>query len=254
MTVGVNEVAQATSLVSQRTAIPFAIAPTGTMANNGAVTLGTALPAVYGSCYLYLPAGAISASSLANWYYAVMTSTTVGTVFNNLYVPTVNAGANPFAGGAPFIPAAPTAFVSTGPGAFTGSVLALTGPALFISSGTIGPNGFLRVCCLASVNNSAGVKTVTLGLGSIAAPATFVSIVPTTSSGQKITTTVFNRGASSINVADSASLYGPGASATGNAYTAINFAVANYLVPTLQLAVATDVLVLEALTYEPFNL
>src|SRR6185369_17004034 len=41
--------------------IPIIIAPTGTMANNGAVTLGTALGTTYANCYLVVPAGAIAA-------------------------------------------------------------------------------------------------------------------------------------------------------------------------------------------------
>src|SRR5437667_3823845 len=61
-------------------AIKMVVAPTGTMANNGAITLGTALPSTYANCYLLLPAGAIAAGSAAGWYFAQMSSTTAGVV------------------------------------------------------------------------------------------------------------------------------------------------------------------------------
>lgn len=56
------------------------VAPSGTVAADGTITLGTALPAVFASgVYLWLPAGAISGGS-AGWYFATMSSTTVGTI------------------------------------------------------------------------------------------------------------------------------------------------------------------------------
>lgn len=56
------------------------IAPSGTVAADGTITLGTALPAVFSSgVYLWLPAGAISGGT-AGWYWAVMSSSTVGVI------------------------------------------------------------------------------------------------------------------------------------------------------------------------------
>lgn len=56
------------------------VAPSGTVAVDGAITLGTALPATFsGGLWLYLPAGAI-VSGAAAWYWADMSSTTVGVV------------------------------------------------------------------------------------------------------------------------------------------------------------------------------
>lgn len=56
------------------------IAPSGTVAADGTITLGTALQATYSAgVELYLPAGAISGGS-AGWYRAVMSSTTVGQI------------------------------------------------------------------------------------------------------------------------------------------------------------------------------
>ena len=253
MTVGVNETVTATNLNSQRTGIPFIVAPTGTMANNGAVTLGTALQATYLSSYLFLPASAVVAGSAAGWYYTVFSSTTVGTVFANTYVAAQVVGANAVAGGAPVIPSVPTAFVTVGPGAFTGVTTPVTGPALLIPANQIGPFGSLRIMALASVNSSVGNKTIALGIGTIAAPVAFTTVVATTSIGQKISTDIFNRGSSTINVSNPAGAYGPGAGVAALVVSNINFAVANYLVPILTVATATDTLVLEAMLMESFT-
>lgn len=55
------------------------IAPSGTVAANGTITLGTALPATFAQIMLYLPAGAISGGA-AGFYAVEMSSTTVGVV------------------------------------------------------------------------------------------------------------------------------------------------------------------------------
>lgn len=241
-----NEAAPQPVGAATRTAIPFIVAPTGTMANNGAVTLGTALNAIYPSAYLFLPAGAIAAGSGAGWYYTVFSSTTVGTVFNNVYAPATVAGG-------PVIP--PTAaFVTTGPGAFTGVTAATVAVALQIPAGTLGPNGQLRAEVTANVNNSAGVKTIAIGIGPTTASLTAVaSVAPTTTVGQKTLFSVYNRGSQVVNNIGIAAAYGPGAAAALAAVGTINFGVANLLVATLTLAVATDTLVLEALSYEAFT-
>lgn len=58
---------------------PRGIAPSGTVAADGTITLGTALPAVFAQIMLYLPAGAISGGA-AGMYSVEMSSTTVGVV------------------------------------------------------------------------------------------------------------------------------------------------------------------------------
>ena len=88
--------------------VPVFVPSSGIMANNGAITLTTALDTTYANCYLYLPANAIEAGSAAGLYFAQMSSTTVGTVYNNTYTSGKHA-----------IPSSPTAFVTTGPGAYT---------------------------------------------------------------------------------------------------------------------------------------
>jgi hypothetical protein len=141
-----------------QTAIPFIKASSGSMANNGALTGLAALPATYSNgCYLWLPANAISSGSAAGWYFAVMSSTTAGTVYNLTYT-----------SGQPYVPATPSqfAFVTTGPGAFTGVATAVTGPSFTLPANTMGPNGVLELAAVYGCAGSTNSKTVAIKLGS----------------------------------------------------------------------------------------
>lgn len=80
------------------TAVPAILPSSGTVAANGQITLSTALPLTYsGGCWLYLPATAL-ASGISGMYYAVFSSTTVGTVYTNYgdpavgFIPTIPSG------------------------------------------------------------------------------------------------------------------------------------------------------------------
>ena len=217
-------------------AIPFVIAPTGTMANNGAITLGTALPTTYANCYLNLPASAIQAGSAAGWYYAQMSSTTVGQVFNNTY-----------SSGVPSIPASPTAFVSTGPGAYTGVTTQQSGPQISIPAGLLGANGSIRTTSLWSVLNNANAKTITVAIASVnilSASAASVGCI-------QVQSKIENRGVQNLNVSfPSANQTGLG-TASGNANsTSIDFSAATTLSIAGTLGVATDFMVMESFLIE----
>jgi hypothetical protein len=136
--------------------LPLVLAASGTIANNGALTIGTALPAVYSSCYIYLPDSAIFTGSTAGLYYAVMSSSTAGTLYNNVYT-----------SGNVEIPDTPVAFVSTGPGAYTQTtVSAITLKAVTLRGGLLGTNGqiIIQNDWFATVN--ANAKTATTKLDS----------------------------------------------------------------------------------------
>lgn len=216
-------------------AIPFVIAPTGTMANNGAITLGTALPATYASCYLNLPANAIQAGSSAGWYFCQMSSTTAGTVFNNTY-----------SSGTPSIPSSPTAFVSTGPGAYTGVTTAQTGPQITIPAGSMGQNGVLRATHFWSTPNNANNKTLNLTVGG----TSFYSAVVTTFANNAIQTDIFNRGSQAIQISPAQGSAGVAQGAGALTFSAVNFANAQTAAFIGTLAVATDFLVLESFLLE----
>ena len=88
---------QAPYILAQ-SAVPVCLAPNGTVATNGIVTLGTALPTTYsGGIWLRLPANAI-VGGLAGLYWAVMSSTTQGQVYTNFadpateFIPSIPSG------------------------------------------------------------------------------------------------------------------------------------------------------------------
>lgn len=107
--------------------VPFIYPSSGSMADNGALTLTTALPTTYPHAFVRLPADAISAGSAAGWYYTVFSSTTAATVYNNAYT-----------SGSPAVPASPTAFVTTGPGAYTQTTASdVIGPTYTMAGNTL---------------------------------------------------------------------------------------------------------------------
>jgi len=116
-------------------AIPFIYVSSGSMGNNGALTItGAAQIAANRDAYVYLPANSIQTGSAAGWYYAFFSSTLLATVYNNVYV-----------SGVPTIPSSPTAFSTTGPGAYTqtsGSWIAAQ--KITLAANSIGINGVLK--------------------------------------------------------------------------------------------------------------
>jgi hypothetical protein len=130
-----------------QSAVPFVLT-SGSMGNNGALTLTTAVATAYPNAYIYMPAGAISAGSAAGWYYAVFSTTTAATVYNNTYT-----------SGSPTIPSSPAAFSTTGPGAFTFSTASeYVGISLPVPGGALDANGSLEIQYTATANNSANPK------------------------------------------------------------------------------------------------
>jgi hypothetical protein len=131
--------------------VPFIVASTGTMANNCAITLGTALPTTYsGGAWVLLPAGAVAAGvpAAATWFWSVWSSSTQGTCFNSTYtsgVPTLGTQ---------------TAFATTGPGAFTGVTAETTGPTITIPANVMGPSGRIDFDYTAQATNNASSKTI----------------------------------------------------------------------------------------------
>jgi hypothetical protein len=228
-------ISSAVANILAKCGIPFIIAPTGTMGNNGAITLGTALPTTYANAYIYLPANAIQAGSSVGWYFCQMSSATVGTVFNNTYTT-----------GVPSIPASPTAFVSTGPGAYTGVTTAVSGPQISIPAGSLGILGELRTAALCGTINNANTKTLTLTVGG----STVKSLAITTSVSCEVLSTVYCRGSQSAQVSHASGQFGPGTAGGSPVYNSINFANAQTWILGGQLAVATDFLVLEAFAIE----
>lgn len=132
--------------------IPFVLVSSGTMGNNGALSGVTAVPDTYDGSYVYFPANAIAAGVAAGFYWTVWSSPTAATVYNNIYT-----------SGTPVAPSSPTAFVTTGPGAYTQTTGAyIVCYTLPIPGNTIGVNGTVRANGTISANNSATAKAVRL--------------------------------------------------------------------------------------------
>lgn len=217
---------------TQRRGVPSGVAPTGTMANNGAVTFGTAFDATLsGGCYLFYPAGAIAAGvPAANAsLYTVMSSPTVGQVFNNTLP----------ASGEPVAPASPTAFVTTGPGAFTGITATLLTVAQYtIPANSLGKYGELRFSGCFSGAQTANAKTWRVNWG-----GTLIgNLAPAANNIQLFLRTIRNLGATNLQITEPSGTFGY-AVVTGpvaNIYPTIDTTIDQILQFQISLGTATD--------------
>ena len=219
-------------------AVPSILVPSGTVATNGVVTLGTALPAIYPQAWVYLPAGAV-VGGLAGLYYCAFTTTTAGQVFTNYSAATAN-----------FLPAAPTTALVAAVGSNAGytTVTAVDSPLATITvPGLVtGVNGRIRITRRDSVLNNVNVKTAKFTFGGVAVGG---AVALASVAGSEIIREIQNRGsaASQFSVASTA------ASSLGSGvptYTTVNTAVDQLLSMTANLATATDYAVLEAFSVE----
>jgi hypothetical protein len=146
--------------------IPFVTPASGTISATGALSgMGVALPTTYANAYFFFPASALSTTSAAGWYFTQMTSTTAGTVFQNTYT-----------SGIPSIPLTSTRVaVTAGQGAYTQVSTTNTAISFTIPANALGPNGKLRYSMLQTNNNSAGIKFVSVTIGSTLAYQTGMS-------------------------------------------------------------------------------
>lgn len=117
-------------------ATAIGIPPGGTITAGGALTLAAALHSyVFAEgIWLYFPAGAIVGDATGGFYFTVMSSTTVGTVYTAKYIP----GSTSWE--------APTSLVAAvGSGsAYSGTTAEITVASQTIPGGTLGNHGFGR--------------------------------------------------------------------------------------------------------------
>jgi hypothetical protein len=212
--------------------IPVGIPSSGSVGANGAVTITTALNLTYPNIYLHFPVGAVYANSPDGFYFCQMTSTTLGTVFNNLYTT-----------GTPVIPAVLNPVVGAGPGAYTQATTLQQAISVTLPGGSMGNNGSLTYDLTGSHLNSAGNKTYSLPWGA----GNILSVAVTTTAAITTTRTVTNAGL------QNAQTTGPFGTVTGggspglvqqfSADTSVNTTIGC----TLQIAVATDYMILQSL-------
>jgi len=235
-------------IILAQSAIPMILPSSGTMGANGSLTGLTALPySVFPQpCFMYFPAGKVFSGSPAGMYYAILTSATAATVYNNMYTSGLPQDA---------IYASPTAVVDAGPGAYTqttGADIALIN--INTTGGMIGRNGCLAARRYVSMGQAAGGTRsgkLTLGGTMIAAESSMTN----TYLAGGISKYLFNRGTQNSNVCP---LYGnwPGADAlvtqvNSNLFTSIDTSVDKTLSMLAQLVTtATDYYIIDAFRVE----
>jgi hypothetical protein len=215
--------------------VAVGLAPNGTVATNGQVTLGTALQRIYSNgIWLYLPAGAVSGGS-AGLYWCVMSSTTVGQVYTNFadtsqkftpYIPNgslVNAvGSN----------SAYTQIISTN----------ITLINATIPGNYIGASGSLRSIQQFSCLNNANAKSVQLQFG---ANNIIYNASIANSAGAQTLATIRNCGVTNSQVANFNSLTGLGTS-SNMGYYSNDTTVDQPILVSASISVATDYIIFEA--------
>jgi hypothetical protein len=212
-----------------QTGLSMIMAPTGTGASAGAITLGTAGPTGFwgGPCYLYLPANCLGGNAnSAGWYYTLLTSTTVGTVYNNAYTT-----------GQPFIPgsAVLTAFAGAGSG-YTGVTTAQAALTFTMPGNSLGANGVLEMSGVIGYNGSTNNKTVTVKIGS----TTVFSLVQATAANKayQFYIQVQNQGATNAQMVQNTGA--TGASTVVNTYSSIDTTANQTITVNITNATATD--------------
>lgn len=213
------------------TSVPVGVAPSGAVAPNGAITLGTALPATYAGIWLALPAAAAYTDSAAGIYWCVMSSTTVGVVYDVVL------------DGIPYVPSNPTAIVDDRASTnFTGITAATTLVTVPVEGGTIGKNGSIKPSFVGSHNSTAGAKTYVIKGDT----ATWLSAAATTSTGAIYAPTITNRGTESANL--SSGVGGNGIGATTVLNTSVDTSVDFNVTFNATVAVATDYAIYESIS------
>ncbi len=206
--------------------IPRFVPSSGSIGDNGALTLSTALDLnAYDSSYQYFPANAIAVGVAAGLYYVQMSSATVGTIYNNTYT-----------GGIATIPASPTAFVTTGPGAYTQTTAAdITLLSFTLPANTLGANGSMFVYPHVACATSGSNKIIRMKAG-----ATTLSSLGLAGHLQSSTPFTFrNKGVVNRNVSNGASGFSTSVGASPT-HTTIDTSSDQTITLTVQLAAATD--------------
>ena len=222
--------------------IPVMVANSGTIATNGTVTLGTALPTTYAAAFCYFPASAVSGDATGGIYYVVFSSTTVGVVYAGKYGVANGVGSVAFT---PVIPSGTLVAVTGSNSGYTGSTTETNLVNVTLPAGAMGNNGQIVITSNWATNNSAGTKT---GKNYLSTTVIGTNSSYTTSTGGSSMNSIRNRGV--LNV-QSTQLIG-GASASGHVYTAVDTSASVPIVISGTIATATDNVILEGFTVQLF--
>ncbi len=213
-----------------QTGIPMIMAPTTTPGASGTFTLGTAGPTGFwgGTAYLYAPASAWTSPALAaGWYYAVLTTTTAGTLYTNTYTT-----------GQPFIPGAAAlgTVVPGTAGTWTGVTTAQAALTFTVPGNLQGANGILEFSGVIGYNGSTNNKTVTIKQGS----TTLFSLVQATAANKAYQFLVQMQNLGVTNAQAVQNVGATGASTVANTYSTIDTTVSQTYTVNITDATATD--------------
>lgn len=217
---------------------PVIIPSNGTIATNGTVTLVTALPTTYsGGAWVYFPATAFAGTGVAGLYWTVMSSTTVGVVYQNIVLQTEN-----------FEPNVPSVLL----GAVTGSNTSYTqtiNSDFYIFRGTVpgglmGKFGQVSYKVLFATNATANSKPVKINFNSTAIHTSSLSSNAAVIIDKETTC----RGTPYQQVSNPLAALGHGAIASGSPlYLSVDTTADFDITVTGQLSTATDYIVMEYL-------
>lgn len=220
--------------VLSQTGLPMIIPSSGvlTPGTSAQLALTTALPATFsGGCYMFFPANALSGSSAAGFYYVVMSSTTVGTIYTTVY-----------ATGTPAIPANPVGFTVT-TAIYAQSTSAQIAVTVALPGNSLGVGGAIDWYTHGSNSNSANNKVCAVKYSSF----TIGTRTETTTTSTRIAGNMVNSGATSIQTAT----YTPaGSSADTLVRGAIDSTASQNLTINLTNANVLDYVILESYSFK----
>jgi hypothetical protein len=140
---------------------------------------------IYGDIYLYFPADAIFSGSAAGFYYTVMSSTTIGTIYTDRFLGAANE--------VPTIPALPTAFTGKTGVNYTQPTSAINGINFTIPAGRMGRNG--KASAISLVARSKDTASVAYSEHFNAQSSYVAGLAGSSATSLSNTTIVKNRGA-----------------------------------------------------------
>lgn len=223
-----------------QSALPIIYPSSGTIGNNGALTLTTALPSTFEAAFMYFPANAIAAGVAAGLYYVVMSSTTVGVIYNNTFP----------SSGIAEIPASPTAFVTTGPGAYTQTTASdILVAAIPVQANSMGPRGAVDLQATTHCLNNANAKQWKLWSGTLASLGGAGQIgvwADTGLAGNVHRLVMSNRGIATRQSAGVNNGGGYGGSSLGPINGTRDTTALSYLLVSANMATATDYMIIAA--------
>lgn len=149
--------------------VPIGIPSSGSVGANGALTLTTAFSSVLSPVYLFFPGGAVFSGSAAGFYYVEMSSTSIGTIYNNRYT-----------AGKCDVPSVLTPIVAAGPGAYVQDTAAYKTSVNADITGLLGKNGD---CTFRGnfINNNSGLNKIVITSFGVTTVSTLVASTATNS-------------------------------------------------------------------------